>query len=222
MIKENRFSFISKRLGLVGVFAMLLASGCADKSNVVIESDTKKEEVSSTVSPEIAQPETSAISIDSKPFAVTKSSSTVETTPITKSSSEIKDGKLSYINVVGSKINGKVYALKSVHFAFDKYNLSDEMRVIAKDNYKIINPVAINNANLKIKLEGNCDEWGTDEYNYALGLKRAKIAKDALVNDGISADRIVLISYGESNPICTNKSESCWKKNRRTDYRLLP
>jgi len=73
-----------------------------------------------------------------------------------------------------------------------------------------------------IKLEGNCDEWGTDEYNYALGLKRAKTAKDALVADGVDAQKIIMVSFGESNPICTQKNTTCWKMNRRVDYRLLP
>jgi peptidoglycan-associated lipoprotein len=132
------------------------------------------------------------------------------------------NGDLSYVNVVESNVNGKVVKLRSVHFAFDKYKLSNEMLVIAKDNYKIINPLVNDNANLKIKLEGNCDEWGTDEYNYALGLKRAKSAKDKLVNDGINPNSIVLVSFGESNPICHDKTSLCWKKNRRVDYKLLP
>jgi len=130
--------------------------------------------------------------------------------------------KLSYINVVTNNVNNTDVSLSSVHFAFDKYNLSDEMRVITKTNYKIISNLITTNNDLKIKLEGNCDEWGTDEYNYALGLKRAKIVKDTLINDGISEDKILIVTFGESNPLCSDKSENCWKKNRRTDYKLLP
>ncbi len=138
------------------------------------------------------------------------------------SSSSSAADKLAYINVVTSTVNGKDIALKSVHFSFDKYTLSDTMRTIEKENYQVISPIADANTNLKIKLEGNCDEWGTDEYNYALGLKRAKAIKDTLVNDGISADKIVLVSLGESNPVCADKTELCWKKNRRVDHKLLP
>ena len=132
------------------------------------------------------------------------------------------DAELSFINIVTSSVNGQDVALKSVHFAFDKYSLSDTMRKIEKDNYAVISPIANENSNLKIKIEGNCDEWGTDEYNYALGLKRAKIVKDALVSDGISASKITLVSFGESNPLCTDKTEKCWKQNRRVDHKLLP
>ena len=121
-----------------------------------------------------------------------------------------------------SVINGKTIILNSVHFGFDKYNLSDEMIVVSNDNSEIINNVIVDAKDVKVKLEGNCDEWGTDEYNYALGLKRTKTIKNALVKNGVSSDRIVVVSYGESNPNCTKQTAKCWKQNRRVDYKLLP
>ncbi len=126
------------------------------------------------------------------------------------------------VNTVESEIDGNTVLLESVHFAFDKYNLTDEMREVATSNYNKISATQQAYNGLKIKLEGNCDEWGTDEYNYALGLKRAKTAKDALVADGVDAEKIIMVSFGESNPICTQKNTTCWKMNRRVDYRLLP
>ncbi|MDU5325453.1 OmpA family protein, partial [Campylobacter ureolyticus] len=74
---------------------------------------------------------------------------------------------------------------------------------------------------INVKVEGNCDEWGTDEYNYALGLKRAKSVKDALVANGVRADRISVVSYGESNPVCKDKSKSCDAQNRRDEFRVF-
>ena len=132
------------------------------------------------------------------------------------------DNGFSYINKVTSNVNGQDITLNSVHFAFDKYTLSDEMRIIVKNNNKIINPITTDNQNLKIKLEGNCDEWGTDEYNYALGLKRAKTVKNALNALGVSNDRMLIVSYGESNPACTEHERECWRKNRRAEFKLLP
>jgi peptidoglycan-associated lipoprotein len=126
------------------------------------------------------------------------------------------------VNSVESEIDGNTVLLESVHFAFDKYNLTDDMREVATANYNKISATQQAYNGLKIKLEGNCDEWGADEYNYALGLKRAKTAKDALVADGIDAEKIIMVSFGESNPICTQKNTTCWKMNRRVDYRLLP
>jgi peptidoglycan-associated lipoprotein len=75
---------------------------------------------------------------------------------------------------------------------------------------------------LNVKLEGNCDEWGSDEYNFALGLKRAEAVKKVLVADGIDASRISMVSYGKSNPVCTDHTKACWAKNRRVNFKLLP
>lgn len=126
------------------------------------------------------------------------------------------------VNTVQSDVDGKIIVLESVHFGFDKYNLTDEMREVTTSNYVKIDETTQSYSDLKIKLEGNSDEWGSDEYNYALGLKRAKATKDALIADGVDAKRIVMVSFGESNPICTQKNTACWKMNRRVDYRLLP
>ena len=128
----------------------------------------------------------------------------------------------SYINKTISIIDGQKIVLKSIHFKFDDYHLTDEMVIIANENANKIDKVIAKNNNVKIKLEGNCDEWGTDEYNYALGLKRAKTVKQSLLKDGINEDKIVIVSYGESNPICKEHTIDCWKRNRRVDYKLLP
>ena len=110
-------------------------------------------------------------------------------------------------------------SLQSIYFAFDKYHLTDEMREITKKNYEKLTTIE---ANTKIKLEGNCDEWGSDEYNYALGLRRTNTVKQTLIADGIASEKIIMVSYGESNPVCTEHNRVCWKKNRRVDHKLLP
>lgn len=114
-------------------------------------------------------------------------------------------------------VNGKNQYVQSIYFGFDKYSLNDEQRTIAKANAAKLNGFAG-----KIKVEGNSDEWGTDEYNYALGLKRAKVVKDALIADGISSSIISVVSFGESNPVCSEKTKECWSKNRRSEYKPLP
>lgn len=126
----------------------------------------------------------------------------------------------SSVNNVQSDIDGKVVLLESVHFGFDKYKLSDEMREVASSNYIKIDETAQSYSGLKIKLEGNTDEWGSDEYNYALGLKRAKVVKDVLVNNGVNAN-VSLVTLGESNPACTSKTTACWQKNRRVEHALI-
>jgi peptidoglycan-associated lipoprotein len=83
------------------------------------------------------------------------------------------------------------------------------------------------NANLlrnsgKVKIEGHCDAAGSDEFNYALGLKRAKATKDALMANGISANNVTLVSMGESAPECLmNSSADCYSKNRRVEFKVM-
>ena len=110
--------------------------------------------------------------------------------------------------------------VKSVYFDFDKFNIKGDMQSAINTNAGLFNQSEAQA--LSVKVEGNCDEWGTDEYNYALGLKRAKAAKDALVKQGVAADRITVVSYGESNPVCTDKTKACDAQNRRADFKVLP
>lgn len=109
--------------------------------------------------------------------------------------------------------------MQSIYFAFDKFDISEAAAEKMTDNAGLANSEA---SAYNIKIEGNCDEWGSDEYNFALGLKRAKAARDVLVGSGMNADRISMVSYGESNPVCTEKTQECWAKNRRDDFKLLP
>ena len=143
---------------------------------------------------------------------------TIKTKVIGESVSKI--GNNSYYNTVTSSINGQEVTLTSIHFAFGAYKMNDEMESITKSNAKLISPI-FNNSKARIKLEGNCDEWGNDEFNFALGLKRAKTVKDSLVNNGIKGSNIIILSLGEGNPICKDQTASCWKKNRRVDHRFI-
>ena len=196
---------------ILSLCAIGLLAGCASKGDV----DNKMDQISG---------EETAVS-DETSNTSTKSEASVPTNVNSSNGAFSGDGTFNgegnTYNVY-SDLNGEAVSLESVHFAYDKFNLTDSMREIATSNYSEIDKVAVNNENLKIKLEGNCDEWGSDEYNYALGLKRAKSTKDALVADGVDASKIVMVSFGESNPICNEKNKSCWKMNRRVDYRLLP
>ena len=116
-------------------------------------------------------------------------------------------------------LSGLEGRLQTITFDFDKFNIRADMQNNLKINATIASSAA---AAYNVKLEGNCDEWGSDEYNYALGLKRAKTTKDAMVSEGIDAARITMVSFGESNPTCTEQTQECWAKNRRVDFKLLP
>ncbi len=74
--------------------------------------------------------------------------------------------------------------------------------------------------NVKVVIGGYCDERGSDEYNLALGQRRAESAKNALVQAGVAADRMRVISYGKEKPFCTESDESCWQQNRRAGFTM--
>jgi len=104
--------------------------------------------------------------------------------------------------------------LKPLYFDFDRYDLKPEAKAILTDNAKQMQE----NPTVRVRLEGNCDERGTNAYNLSLGDKRANSAKNFLVQYGIAANRIETISYGEEKPVCRESDEKCWWRNRRVDF----
>jgi peptidoglycan-associated lipoprotein len=101
--------------------------------------------------------------------------------------------------------------LKDIHFNFDKYDIRPEDAAILKENAALLKRFS----NVKVQIEGHCDERGTVEYNLALGERRANKTKDYLVSLGISTDRISTISYGKERPLDPGHNEEAWTKNRR-------
>jgi peptidoglycan-associated lipoprotein len=111
----------------------------------------------------------------------------------------------------------KVEGLKAIYFDFDKSFIREDAKAIMKANAAWLKA----HPKSRIKIEGNCDERGTKEYNQALGQRRAAIAKKYLIDMGVSGHRISLISYGKEKPICSNHDEACWQKNRRDDFFVI-
>jgi peptidoglycan-associated lipoprotein len=104
--------------------------------------------------------------------------------------------------------------LDNVYFEFDKYDLTPQTKTTLSENARIMmeNPI------FSILIEGHCDERGTEEYNLALGEKRALAARDYIVGFGIAKDRISVISYGEEKPADPRHNEEAWAKNRRAHF----
>ena len=103
--------------------------------------------------------------------------------------------------------------LKDVFFDFDKYDIRPNDAKTLDANAAWLK----SNDNL-VLIEGHCDERGTNEYNLALGERRAKSTMNYLVAQGVQASRITIISYGEERPVCTEHTEECWAKNRRSHF----
>ncbi|QLI04824.1 Tol-Pal system peptidoglycan-associated lipoprotein [Candidatus Campylobacter infans] len=120
---------------------------------------------------------------------------------------------------VASILSGIQNQLQNVYFDFDKFSIRADQQNAITTNAALFNQ---NNASaFTILIEGNCDEWGSDEYNYALGVKRAKAAKEALVAQGVNESRISIASNGESKPVCTERSKSCDAQNRRDEFKVM-
>ncbi|MGQ0668008.1 MAG: peptidoglycan-associated lipoprotein Pal [Nitrospiraceae bacterium] len=101
--------------------------------------------------------------------------------------------------------------LRDVFFAYDSFLISDEGRQALARNAEWMkaNPAA------QLKVEGHCDERGTSAYNLVLGEKRAKSARNYLVELGVAANRLAVVSYGKERPFCREHAESCYAQNRR-------
>jgi peptidoglycan-associated lipoprotein len=184
-----------KRLLLASLMmAMLILSGCSQKNPEVDMTNSSKSGVQTA---------------DKK----AEDLSGVDANNVDSSAGATKSEVEKAIAMLESKVN-------KIYFDFDKYNIRADMKPVVEANAALLNSDEAKN--FSIKVEGNCDEWGTDEYNYALGLKRAKSVKEALVALGVDEGRIMIVSYGESNPVCSEKSKSCWDKNRRAEFKLLP
>lgn len=107
--------------------------------------------------------------------------------------------------------------LKDVFYEFDRYDLNADARATLRANADWLR----NNPSARVEIEGHCDERGTNEYNLALGAKRAQAAREFLTSLGISGDRLSTISYGEEIPVCREHEEECWKQNRRARFVIV-
>jgi len=104
-----------------------------------------------------------------------------------------------------------------IHFDFDKSNIRPDDAGVLDQKISILQA----NPNLRIRISGHCDERGSDEYNLALGNRRATSAKQYVVSHGIDAGRIETVSYGEERPIAQGHDETAWAQNRRDEFEIL-
>ncbi len=174
------------------VAALLVFSGCSSKEPAV---DSETQNATAQQAEEVNAPATEEVATDES---------------VVNSSTD---------NIVRMSVDEVEKSLPTIYFDFDKFNIT------AQAQEKIVAAAKLGNNGAKaysVKLEGNCDEWGSDEYNFALGLKRTEAVKKALVAEGIDETRISMVSYGESNPVCSEKTKECWAQNRRVNFKLLP
>jgi peptidoglycan-associated lipoprotein len=143
-----------------------------------------------------------------------KSTTTVEG----KGTTDIGPGHgIEGVEIPGEGLDGTLYGLEDIHFDFDQSTLRTEDQEVLKRNADWLKK----NSSVSIEIEGHCDERGTIEYNLALGDRRARSAKDFLVNLGVSSTRMRTISYGKEMPLDPGHTEAAWAKNRRDHFTIV-
>ena len=134
-----------------------------------------------------------------------------QTPPATPTGSEFEEGA-----VAPSKPGGAMTGLKAVYFDFDRYDIRADAKPTLRAN---ADAILANSGGGVITIEGHCDERGSEEYNLALGDRRASGVKRYLVDLGVPASRLRTVSFGEAKPAVVGHDESAWRYNRRADFK---
>lgn len=196
------FKRVSFYAVFVSLIAVLMTAGCATQDVV------KKDEgiVPAPVAKQVEPPRSSEPKASVTPLrqvaappvtlAVLPQPVTVQQAPKASSSVELQS------------------ALEKIYFNFDSADLSESARNTLAKNAAVLAQETIG----KIRIEGNCDERGSAEYNLALGERRAKAAQQYLAAMGVKSDRLSIISYGKEKPAVQGNDESAWTKNRRDEF----
>ena len=198
---ERRFNFQAVVLIalIIVIIAVIFAAGCASSSKTTREA---------TVNPP----------------PPTKATPTPQPTPIAPPEEVTPKEPTKEETVSGEEASKPpqtepMVNIGSVYFEFDKYDLGSDARSTLATNAQWLK----SHPDIKIRVEGNCDERGTVEYNLALGEKRANAVKDYYVSLGIPAGRIQTVSYGKERPLDPGHNEEAWAKNRRSDtVKIVP
>jgi peptidoglycan-associated lipoprotein len=116
---------------------------------------------------------------------------------------------------VRATLNDRLAKMEDALFDFDKSTIRPDASTALKDDVGVIRDILAAYPNQKLLIEGHADERGSEEYNLALGDRRAQSVKDFLTSMGIPDRQLTLISYGKERPVCSDESESCYQRNRR-------
>jgi peptidoglycan-associated lipoprotein len=123
---------------------------------------------------------------------------------------------------VRKTLNDSLARMEDALFDYDKSTIRTDATTALKDDAGIIRGILADYPSQKLIIQGNTDERGSDEYNMALGDRRARAAQEFLVTMGVSANQLEIISFGKDHPVCTDQTEACWQKNRRAHLTAAP
>jgi peptidoglycan-associated lipoprotein len=114
-----------------------------------------------------------------------------------------------------TELNGRLAHLEDALFDYDKSTIRADAASALKEDVTVIRDILAKDPNEKLRIEGHADERGSDEYNLALGDKRADAVRDFFETMGVPKAQLTVISYGKEKPVCSEQTEDCWQKNRR-------
>lgn len=220
-----------KALSIISILLFIMAVGCTKRAVITQppltnekaaqETAIKTDKEDKPVKEEpVDKPATEAVE------KITEQEMATEAKPITSSAME-KETKQDTVLTAAKKDIEKVSqpcsqiktgeaAFEGIYFDFDSYLIKDASEPLLKEMSSWLSK-----NNIKITIEGHCDERGTNEYNMALGDQRAVSVKDFLMSRGIISNRIAAISCGEEKPLCAEPNEDCWSKNRRAHFVVI-
>jgi peptidoglycan-associated lipoprotein len=116
---------------------------------------------------------------------------------------------------VRATLNDRLAKMEDALFDYDKSTIRADATTALKDDVGVIRDILAAYPSQKLLIEGHADERGSEEYNLALGDRRAQSVKDFLTSMGIPDVQLAIISYGKERPVCSDESEACWQRNRR-------
>jgi peptidoglycan-associated lipoprotein len=190
--------------------SMVFVSGCAKKQMQVSEG------VQPTV--EETKPAGESVSESTKAAEEAKEKAAAEEAEAARRAEAERQAKLKAQTETQRVLDEeKAFEAEKIHFAFDKADLTSESQMILKKKADWLNQ----HPEYSVRIEGNCDERGTAEYNLALGERRASAAEKFLVTLGIAESRLSTVSYGEERPIDPAHNETAWALNRRDEFKLI-
>jgi peptidoglycan-associated lipoprotein len=202
LVKNNKGVKMKKIALTAGIAAFLMFAGCSKQPNL-----------------ENAQQQTAQTTQETAATTAPAGNESVNTQNATVEEQKLEETTITVSKAQNNQQFAKKLASIVVYFDFDKYNIRPDQWPKVE---KLANLIKSNPSNYTVRIEGNCDEWGTEEYNYALGLKRANSVKKALIKLGVDPKKLTIISYGELNPVCTAHAKWCWRLNRRDNFTYLP
>ena len=229
--KETIQMKISKQVLLMTLILFIFfASGCSRNPLVMEDGDSNRDEV-------ILKPELSSEFSKEKITAKVKTPPRLYEKPEPRSFASAKqgmpgNGSSGSFNAKPFSGNSEVFVLskkeevrrqlayspsdhlQDIHFTIDKFVLGSKSREILQNNAAYL----MSHPNIKIEIQGHCDERGSNNYNITLGNRRTQSTKSYLVSLGVDENRIHTMSYGEESPFCFESNEKCWYQNRRAHF----